>query len=65
MKQPRSKRTEQDCGCVITTTTVDGKSRDQVQLCPMHAAMQALRADLESVYTLTTQLKTAQPPGDA
>jgi hypothetical protein len=50
--------TQQDCGCTITTTTVDGEPRQQVQLCPMHAAMQEVRAALECVYTLTAQQKT-------
>lgn len=65
MDKPRSKRTEQGCGCIITTTTVGGESRKHVQLCPMHAAMKELRADLESVYTLTAQLKTTKPPDDS
>jgi hypothetical protein len=31
----------------------------------MHKAMKEVRADLESVYTLTTQLKVDKSPNDA
>lgn len=54
--------TELECGCRIRTEVVEGEAREEVELCPMHTAMRQLRVDLESVYTLTTQIKPAQPP---